>query len=230
MNYGVVLAGGKGTRLGAEKNKVLLKLKGRPILYYSIKAFIDAGIFDKIVVVAGEPDQEEVWAILNMFEGCDHSVVIGGKERQDSVRNALDHIVTCCGKVGTEDRILIHDSARPLVTVEEILRVAEGLDQEGSVTLAVRSKDTIKKADAQGYVKETLDRQELWQISTPQGFRLELLLQAYDKAVQDGFYGTDDCSLVERIGERIRLIEGSYRNIKVTTVEDMKIAEALMSE
>ena len=240
MNYGLILAGGKGVRVGALKNKVLLPLNGKPELHYSIKAFRDAGIFDKIIIVVGEGEHFEVEEVLESLEIKNYSLVTGGKERQDSVRQGLMEIAKNLQNMDlkradskkenleNEDIILIHDSARPVVSVEEILSVYNGVKVYKAATVGVPVKDTIKRADKDGFAIETLPREELWGISTPQGFQLNLLQKAYVEAYKDGFYGTDDCMLVERIKERVKIIEGSYRNIKITTAEDLKIAQAFL--
>lgn len=224
MNYGLILAGGKGARVGALKNKVLLALNGKPIIHYSIKAFRDAGIFDELIIVVGEGEHREVEVVLEGLKIENYKLVTGGKERQDSVRQGLAGI----DRNHQDDIILIHDSARPLVSVEEILSVYNGVKVYKAATLGVPIKDTIKRADQDGFAIETLPREELWGISTPQGFNLNLLQRAYMEADKDGFYGTDDCMLVERIKERVKIIKGSYRNIKITTAEDLKIAQAFL--
>lgn len=222
MNYGLILAGGKGARLGAGKNKVLLPLCGKAVLFYSIKAFKNAGIFDKIIIVSGKNEQGEVEEILNSLDIENYEIVIGGLERQDSVLNGLNAMHLDDGIV------LIHDSARPLVSVDEILSVFEAVKSHKAATLGTPVKDTIKRGDAEDFAIETFNRDELWQISTPQGFDINLLKKAYEAAKKDGFYGTDDCMLVERIGEKVKLIKGSYKNIKITTFEDLKIAEIFL--
>ena len=227
MNYGLILAGGKGSRFGAEKNKVLLPLGGKPVLFYSIKAFESAGIFDKIVIVSGENERDQVEEILKTMNIENYEIVTGGLERQDSVINGLNAMLQDKDS-DNEGIVLIHDSARPLVSVEEILSVFEAVKINKAATLGTQVKDTIKRGDSQDFVIETLDRNELWQISTPQGFEINLLKRAYESAKKDDFHGTDDCILVERIGESVKLIKGSYKNIKITTFEDLKIAEVFL--
>ena len=228
MNYGLILAGGKGSRFGAEENKVLLPLRGKPILAYSIEAFESAGIFDKIVIVSGENERNEVEKILRNIDIENYEIVSGGLERQDSVINGLNAINMGDMDFATEGIVLIHDSARPLVSVEEILSVFEAVKSYKAATLGTLVKDTIKRGDPLDFVIETLDRNELWQISTPQGFEIKLLKRAYESAKKEDFHGTDDCMLVERIGEKVKLIKGSYKNIKITTFEDLKIAEVFL--
>ena len=227
MNYGLILAGGKGSRFGAEKNKDLLPLGGKPILFYSIKAFESAGIFDKIVIVSGENERDQVEEILKTMNIENYEIVTGGIERQDSVINGLNAMLQDKDS-DNEGIVLIHDSARPLVSVEEILSVFEAVKINKAATLGTPVKDTIKRGDSQDFVIETLDRNQLWQISTPQGFEIKLLKRAYESAKKEGFHGTDDCMLVERIGESVKLIKGSYKNIKITTFEDLKIAEVFL--
>ena len=233
MNYALVLAGGKGKRFGAEQNKVLLPLLEKPILYYSLKAFQTVNIFDRIIIVSVKDERQIVEKIATDLDLKNYEIVYGGKERQDSVKNGLDAILEYERQIkdvmkSGDSIVLIHDGARPLVTAAEILSVYGGVKKYDACTLGVLAKDTIKKADKNDFVIDTLNRSELWQITTPQGFKVELLRRAFVEAEKDCYIGTDDCALVERMGKKVKLIGGSYKNIKITTKEDLLIAEAFL--
>ncbi len=230
MNYAIILAAGKGNRMGSEKNKVLLNIDKKPVLYYSIKKFYDIGLFDGIIVVVAEKEKKEVEKIINEIEIPDKNIhlVYGGKERQDSVINAVTELNNCFGEIDENDLILIHDGARALVSEKEIDDVLKTLKKYNAATVGVRVKDTIKSATDQSVVMETLARENLWHIQTPQGFSYGILLSSLKKAEDDGFYGTDDSSLVERCGIVVKIVNGSYENIKITTPEDIIIAEAII--
>jgi 2-C-methyl-D-erythritol 4-phosphate cytidylyltransferase len=151
------------------------------------------------------------------------AVVAGGSERQASVRLGLEACLAA-----DEDLILVHDGVRPLLTADCIDRLLPVAARFGACILAVPVKDTIKEVAA-GVVQGTPDRQRLWQVQTPQVFRLGLLRRAHRQAQRDGYLGTDDAALVERLGEVVAVVEGDYRNIKITTTEDLLIAQAFLT-
>lgn len=219
-------AAGKGTRMKAGMNKVLLELAGVPILVRSLRRFSECPEVDQLVVVVAEHEIEAVRDMLSRETKLKPwRVVAGGSERQYSVLNGIKAVD------GTaDDVILVHDAARPLVSNETIEATIEAARSCGGGIAAVPAKNTIKVCDAQGVVVSTPDRATLWEIQTPQGFRRDILLQANEKAETDGFLGTDDASLVERIGVRVHIVESDYRNIKITTPEDMIVAEAFLKE
>jgi len=231
----IVPAGGIGKRFGATTNKAFCTLLGRPLLAWTIGALQASPWIGEIIPVIREADMQEA---LGLFESCGFSKVKrlapGGKERQDSVYHGLKLVSRKSGVV------LIHDGARPLVTAEIVAAALAGLEDFDGVVVAVPVKDTIKqavtgtvgggKAGVVGppVVHKTMNRESLWAVQTPQVFRLETLLRAYDNAKSEGFTGTDDSSLVERIGGRVRIVAGSYENIKITTPEDILVAEQLL--
>jgi len=151
-------------------------------------------------------------------------VLEGGKERQNSVANGL-------AAVGEDtDIVLIHDGVRPFVTEEMIADSIAAAQEYGGAVIGVPAKDTIKVCSADGLAVETPDRSTLWQIQTPQTFQRNLIVNAYEKADKDGFLGTDDASVAEFAGHQVKVVMGSYRNIKITTKEDLVIAEAFLKE
>ena len=220
MWYAIILAGGSGSRMGAGCNKVLLTLGGEPVIQRSIRAF--EGLVDGVVLVSREEDISAMGAMLAK-SGLSAVVVAGGATRQESVWNGL-----CALPEGVE-HVLIHDGARCLVDAETIRRCKASVEVHGTGVAAVPVVDTIKQVDADGIVAATPDRSSLMAVQTPQGFRLPLIMKAHEAARQAGFTGTDDASLVERIGHPVRLTQGNRRNIKLTTPEDINMAEAFLN-
>ncbi len=220
MWHAIILAGGSGSRMGAGVNKVLLPLGGETVLCRSVRAFLP--LVDGITVVARREDDAAIRAALTA-SGLTASVVTGGATRQDSVWNGLSHLPA------DADRVLIHDGARCLVDEDTIRRVMASVEAFGTGVAAVPVTDTIKQADAAECVEATPDRAALRSVQTPQGFTTALLRRAHEQARLDGYVGTDDASLVERLGLPVHLTLGSRRNLKLTTPEDMMIANALLS-
>lgn len=225
----IVLAAGQGRRMGTEVAKQFLELEGKPLLTYALEAF-EASPVDEVILVTGQ-DQIAYCqdAIVKAFGLSKVTAVIhGGRERYHSVYEGLKAF----RQGSAPDYVLIHDGARPLVTEEVIRRAICGAAHYGACVSAVPVKDTIKVSDKEGFAAETPDRRRLWQVQTPQAFRFELIYQAYEKmlAAPEGQEKiTDDAMVVETsLGERVKLIEGDYQNIKVTTPEDLPIAAALL--
>lgn len=216
-------AAGASKRMGGGVNKNLLKLAGEPILIRTLKTFSQVERINNLIVVVAKHEVETVEELLRGIpELKAWRVTVGGSERQYSIANGL--------KLLPEDAeiILIHDAARPLVTVQTINAVIDAAKEFGGGIAAVPEKNTIKVVDAEGFVKYTPPRAELVSVLTPQGFRREILLKAYAKAEEENFLGTDDSSLVERLGIKIKIVAGGYQNIKITTPEDMRIAETFL--
>lgn len=222
----VVLAGGQGRRMHSEVQKQYMMLAGSPLITYALEAFEHSSV-DAVVLVTGAG--EESYARTKLVEAYGFSkvkaVVAGGRERYHSVYEGLKALEGC-------DYVLIHDGARPLVTDEIISRAIEGAKQYDACVVGMPVKDTIKVADDSSYAASTPDRAYLWQIQTPQAFAYPLVKGAYDRIMvnerlQTGI--TDDAMVVESQTEhRVKLIEGGYENLKVTTPEDLIIAEALL--
>jgi len=220
----VIAAAGQGSRMGSGLNKQFLLLQGMPIIAHTLRVFQAVGVIDEIVLIcaAGEKDYYTQEFLSNYQITKPLTVVTGGKERQDSVYCGLDAIDDENGYV------LIHDGARPLVTDGIITSVSQEVTVSGAVVAGVPVKDTIKRTNDLGVITETLQREKLWHIQTPQAFSLDLIRRAHEKARSEGFYGTDDSSLVERMGVPVKIIPGSYDNIKITTSEDIIIAETIL--
>lgn len=210
--------------MNSSLNKVFMLLADRPVLLYSIMAFSKCSHIDNLVVVAAPDEVLHVQGLLTNLIGIKPwQVVSGGSERQYSIANALKVIPQ------TTNTILVHDGARPLVTEECIKRVVQASVHHKAAIAAVAVKDTIKIVNDSAVVTGTPNRHSLWSIQTPQGFDAQLLYQAYEQAAQDDYLGTDDASLVERLGVDVKIVVGDYENIKVTTPEDLIIAQAFMS-
>ncbi len=220
----IITAGGAGLRLGSSVAKQYLLLAGVPVLVRALKIFQQAKVIDQIVLVV--PPDDLISVRKQLVDKYDLTKVIaivaGGKERQDSVRNGLYAIAGIC------DVVVIHDGVRPLLTEEMIIKVVDAAKSDGAASIGVKVKDTVKQTADTDLVEATLPRNNLWLTQTPQAFAFDVLQKAYAAAVSDKFYGTDDASLVERIGTKVKMIAGSYENIKITTPEDLIIAEAFI--
>lgn len=221
----VIVAAGKGKRMGTEISKQFLPLCGKEILAHTVEKFEKAEKIRDIILVTGEDSLQDVQDMTQEY-GWEkiRSIVAGGKERQDSVWNGLQEVSA------DAEIVLIHDGVRPFVT-EDILDVSmETALEMGGCVAGVPAKDTIKVCNSENIAVDTPDRSTLWQIQTPQTFRRELIMKAYEQAKEDGFVGTDDASLAEYSGYPVKVIMGSYRNIKITTKEDLLIGEAFLKE
>lgn len=226
----IVLAAGRGSRMKSKIQKQYLLLKEKPVLYYSLKAFEESFI-DEIILVTGEEEiaycRKEI-VEKYAFTKVSH-IVAGGKERYHSVFCGLQALTDC-------DYVFIHDGARPFVTEQILERAYEAVQKEHACVVGMPVKDTIKLADENGFAKETPRRDLLWMIQTPQVFSYTLVKSAYasflereQELLAQGIKMTDDAMVVETFTDTgIRLVEGSYENIKITTPEDLRIAEALL--
>ncbi len=222
----IIPAGGVGKRLKAQRAKQYLLLDDVPVLVHTLKVFQQAKVIDEIILVLPPDDVASAQEQLINKYGLTKitAVVAGGKERQDSVRNGFAAITGEC------DIVVIHDAVRPFVTKEMINQVVAAVKSFEAASVGVKAKDTIKETKKDNLVAATIPRQNLWLTQTPQAFKFDLLKKAYTAAYRDKYYGTDDASLVERIGAKVIMIEGCYENIKITTPEDLILAEALMKK
>ena len=217
MLSAIVVAAGLGRRLKTATPKPLVKIGNFPAITYSLKIFDQHPKIDEIIVVVNAKNQRAIIQLISKYSFKKiKSFVLGGKLRQDSVYNGIKMISE------NSDWVLIHDSARPFIGRQAISRVILAAKKTGAAILAVRPKATIKFAQKNNIVKNTLDRNGLWEVQTPQVFKKELILQAYKK------YGksrvTDDSALVEKLGVKVSIVQGSYENIKITTAEDLLFA------
>jgi 2-C-methyl-D-erythritol 4-phosphate cytidylyltransferase len=213
----IIVAAGRGERMG-DIDKMFANLGGKPVLARSVSVFEASPLIDQVVIVLGEHNIERGKKLL-ADEGWPKvtDVCAGGKRRQDSVAAGLKRLKDCRW-------VLVHDGARPLVTADLISAGLEAAKESGAAACAVPVRDTIKMAGDDGFVIGTPPRQKLWTVQTPQVFRSDIITDAYR---QTAFEATDDASLVERAGGRVRLYRGSYGNIKITTPEDLALAGVL---
>lgn len=224
----VVLSGGKGKRMNSDIAKQYLPLLGKPVLYYSLKAFEDSFI-DEIVIVCAPGDEEYVRQEIVLKFGFSKitRIVSGGAERYNSVHNGLAAIDEC-------DYVFIHDGARPYVTQDMLKRLYEDVKKYKSAVAGVPSKDTVKILDGEGFVVDTPVRSSVWLMQTPQVFDFYGIKEAYIQAVRTESGDvtiTDDAMVMENFGRgRVKITEGDYRNIKITTPEDMKTMEGFLSD
>lgn len=222
MQYEVVLpAAGSGKRMGAGQNKLFLKLLEKPILIHTLEVF-ERDINCTGVWLAVKP--EERGFIQELLTEYSISKVKGlpdgGVERQHSVHS-------CMKEMEQVDIVLVHDAARPFITHDIIANLVQSAHDNGAAIAGVRAKDTMKKV-RDGVIEETVDRESLWMIQTPQAFRFDLIAHAEDVAEKVGFLGTDEAMLVERLGHAVHIVESSYENVKMTTKEDLVFGEAIL--
>ncbi len=221
----IVLAAGQGKRMHSKVQKQFLEIRQKPVVYYSLHCFQESPRIQEIILVTSKemiPYCEKEIVEKYGF-GKVTRIVEGGKERYDSVYAGLK----ACSDT---DFVFIHDGARPFVTVEMVERGYQAVVKTGACVLGMPSKDTVKLADEEGYIKETPDRKIVWNVQTPQIFSYKLICTAYESIQQkDMSHVTDDAMVVEQeTGTRILLVEGSYQNIKITTPEDLAVAEAFL--
>lgn len=217
----VIVAGGRGARMGAGKNKILMPLLNKPMLSYTLLAFSGCDDIDEIVIVTAACDIAECRRIANGI-GKVRAVTEGGATRQQSVMAGL--------KEATGDIVLIHDGARALITETEIKNTLADCIEYGAAAVGVPCKDTLKTSDADGFISGTIDRGSTYLIQTPQAFYRKEILTLHEKACHDGFEATDDCMIAEHYGVRVKITAGSYDNIKLTTPEDIVMAEQILKK
>jgi 2-C-methyl-D-erythritol 4-phosphate cytidylyltransferase len=220
----LIVSAGKGHRFIEGKKKQFHLLAEKPILVHTLDKFEACSLIHSILLVVGEEDMD--YCLEEIIEKYHYKkisqIVPGGKRRQDSVKNGVEFLSK------DTEIVVIHDGVRPFVTKEMIEDSIRSAIRFGAVVLAMPVKETIKMAQPDGTVLKTLDRESLWQIQTPQAFRVDVIKEAYHKATEDGFVGTDDASLVERLGVKVHILPGSYTNIKITTPEDLILANLFM--
>lgn len=222
MNYTVVLpAAGSGKRMKANKNKLLLELFDKPIFLYTLDVFQQDPNCASIWLAVKEDERGLIESYVNQHGFTKvHGYAEGGMERQDSVRACLEAIPPC-------GIVLVHDAARPFIAPSVISELVAAAQSSGAAIAAVPVKDTIKKAE-NGIITETVDREQLWMIQTPQAFQYELILAAARAAEKDGFLGTDEAMLVERLDHPVKIVESTYENVKMTTPEDLIYGKAIL--
>ncbi len=223
-NYAIVVAAGKGQRMGADISKQFIMLVDKPIIVHTLLAFERQPLIEAVVLVVAPCDINYVQRhIMGRYSFAKPITIIGGgAERQHSVYNGLKALPEDAGMV------VIHDGVRPLITGEMIETSIHAASMYGAAVVGMPMKDTVKKVDTKHFVLHTPERETLWMVQTPQTFQYKLIKEAHEKANKDGFLGTDDGMLVERLGHSVKMVEGSYHNIKITTQEDLILASELI--
>lgn len=219
----VVPSAGLGLRMRlAKKRKPFIKLNGTPIMARTLRALENSKDIDEIVLVVEKGSLPQAKGLIRQFKFRKiKSIVAGGATRAESVRNGLKAVSCDCGIV------LIHDIARPFIDRDTIRRSIEAARRFGACVVAVRAKSTIKEVRGDGFVKMTPPRDGMWEAQTPQAFKRDVIVKAYDRLLKPGSKFTDDSQLVEKLNKPVRVVEGSYNNIKITTPEDLVAAEAI---
>lgn len=218
-NTAIILAAGNGTRMKADKSKLLLEINGKTVIERTVNTFSNIADIDDIVVVVRETD---IPLYENVLSKYNISYCIGGSTRQESVSNAVE-------TVDDADMLIIHDGARPLVTENEISNTLRVAQEKGAAAVGVRVKDTIKVVDKNNKIIDTPERSSLIAIQTPQIFKFDKYIEAMKLAKEQGKDFTDDCKLLENAGEDVFVVDGEYTNIKITTPEDIPVAESILN-
>jgi 2-C-methyl-D-erythritol 4-phosphate cytidylyltransferase len=222
----IILAGGAGKRMGAATNKQLLLLDNRPIIVHTLQIFEECRSIDGVYLVVNQKDlpviQEEILETYKFNKLV--KLVIGGRLRQDSVRNGLEAIENSCNVV------VIHDGARPFLSTSFIDKSISLMEMFDAIIPAIPVKDTIKVISKEGFVLKTLERDTLWHVQTPQTFKYDLILKAYRDGMAKKLYGYDDATFLESLGKKVKVIEGSPYNIKITTPEDLVMAQGMLAQ
>lgn len=223
MNSVVIVSAGRGSRMKADINKQFLKIGDKEVIAHTIDKFYNSENIGEIIIVVREDEKEFFQEnVIDKYGYKNIKIAFGGKERQDSVYNGLKALDKNC------EIVLIHDGARPFVTDEIIEKSIECAQKYNCAIVGVPVKDTIKIVNENNDVCDTPSRNKLWSIQTPQVFDYSLIMKAHEKAKVDKYYGTDDSMLMEYLGYNVKVVEGSYNNIKITTPEDLKIAEEIL--
>ena len=220
----VVPAGGTGIRMGGTVPKQFLELNGKPILYYTLKTLQDCGIISELILVVPEKEYDNACTDWLGKPEIVTKVVVGGEKRQDSVYNGF------CELSPQTEIVLVHDGVRPFLSHQMIQESVDAAREYGAAITAIPVNDTIKRVDDSGLVSQTVDREGLWRVQTPQVFRYELLEEAFKKANSEKFYGTDEGTLIEQLGKPVKVVEGSEQNIKITRPEDLRLSEIFISK
>ena len=224
MVSAIIVAAGKGLRMNDPTRKQYLDLGGRPILAHSVIIFDRCEIIDKIFLVLPKEDieycRQNIVPSMELKNGL--NLVSGGEQRQNSVYNGLQAIDK------NTDTVVIHDGARPFIQPHELESCILGARKFDACILGLRAGDTVKHVGKSGFIEKTLERDRIWLAQTPQAFKYELIMRAHQIARRDGYIGSDDASLVERLGKDVRIINGSKNNMKITVREDLVMARAML--
>lgn len=222
--FAIIPAAGSGTRIGGEIKKQFLPLKGKPIIVHTLQQFEHCPDVDEVALALPESAMSEMEAIVERYRLHKVSkMIMGGAKRQDSVANVLKRLT-----LKDSDIVLVHDGVRPFIEIKQLSHIIKVCKEYHAAVLAVQPKDTIRRSVGGGFFDQTLDRTALWLIQTPQAFQAKLLVKAFEKAKKDKFFSTDEAALVERLGVKVKIVEGSYDNIKITTKEDLELGTLIL--
>lgn len=232
MNIAIILASGVGKRMQSDVNKTLMLLEGKPVVHHAIMQFQEAKDIDGILIVCRDESKDE---FAELVETAKFSKVIdiieGGKERQDSGFNAISYLLELMdNKFHDKAIVLFHNGANPFVSAEEIKESINAAREYGASVVAHPTKDTVKSVSDDGMVEETLERRKLWNMQTPQTIQFELAKEAFFSAKDANFTGTDDVSLVERLGRQVKIVPASEFNFKLTTPIDLELAKIIIKK
>ena len=220
----LIPSAGSGSRMGTKAKKPYLSLLDKPILAHTLLAFEQCPLINEVVLIVAEDEID--YCKISIVEPFKirkvNKIIAGGPKRQDSVWEGLKTLNDDC------ELVMIHDGVRPFVSQEILKKSVHETAKSGATVVAVPVKDTIKIMSKKAEVLETIDRSRIWAVQTPQTFARDILKRAYKKTFEDGFYGTDDASLVERLGVKVKIIPGSYDNMKITTPGDLTLGEAIL--
>lgn len=217
----IIPAAGQGKRMGTEINKLFLEINGETIIRQTVAVFQEIDSCEQIFIAAHPDEVELMEEHLKDFSKV-AGIIPGGQERQHSINEVLKVLIDT-------EVVMVHDGARPFITQEKIDQLYQDALTKDAVILAVQAKDTIKQV-INGVVEHTYDRSMMWQVQTPQAFKRDIILKAYEQAEAQNYIGTDDASLVERAGYKVHISNGDYDNIKITTHEDLIIAHSILEK
>jgi 2-C-methyl-D-erythritol 4-phosphate cytidylyltransferase/2-C-methyl-D-erythritol 4-phosphate cytidylyltransferase/2-C-methyl-D-erythritol 2,4-cyclodiphosphate synthase len=223
----IIVGAGEGKRMGGPVPKSFLPIAGRPLVLRALDRFFLARSIEKIVLVVAGTEMQRSQALMQSDLNLSHrpwALQVGGATRQESVRRGLEQLDSDC------EIVVIHDAARPFVSASLIDRCVDEACRVGAVVVGVPVRDTIKVVSEEHWVQATPARNSLWEIQTPQVFRKELIVEAHDRAIRQAIDATDDSTLVEQMGKAVLVLQGETTNIKITTPEDILLAEALLRE
>ena len=227
----VILGAGQGTRMGYHINKVFLPVLGKPIIVYAIETFEHCSSVDEVILVAAAGEEKQMAQIVH-HASCKKvsHIVRGGATRHESEFCALE-LLRPSIDAGNIEIVLIHDGARPFISVEKVEQLIRKTRESDGAILAVplEEEERIAQVDSTHLVQRSFERQQAWKAQTPQAFQASFLLRAYDQAQRDQFYGFDTAASVERFGGRVAIVQGDAVNLKITTAEDLLLAERLSS-
>ncbi|MBO3079780.1 2-C-methyl-D-erythritol 4-phosphate cytidylyltransferase [Mammaliicoccus sciuri] len=217
----IIPAAGQGKRMGTKINKLFLEINGETIIRQTVAVFQEIDSCEQIFIAAHPDEVELMEEHLKDFSKV-AGIIPGGQERQHSINEVLKILIDT-------EVVMVHDGARPFITQEKIDQLYQDALTKDAVILAVQAKDTIKQV-INGVVEHTYDRSTMWQVQTPQAFKRDIILKAYEQAEAQNYLGTDDASLVERAGCKVHISNGDYDNIKITTHEDLIIAHSILEK